>query len=147
MIKILAFETSCDDTSVAIVNQDYTVDACLTSSQFVHNEYGGVVPEIASRLHLKNILPLTQAALNVIDINDTTKKFGEVMPAFSANYSVESLDDTLTLAEEGLSEVEIARIESIINAGPTTESSVESTRTVPEGLGSDSASSSVRIFT
>ena len=64
MIKILAFETSCDDTSVAIVNQDYTVDACLTSSQFVHNEYGGVVPEIASRLHLKNILPLTEAVLN-----------------------------------------------------------------------------------
>ena len=61
--KILAFETSCDDTSVAIINSDYRVIVNLISSQTTHEDFGGVVPELASRLHLKNIMQLTQAAL------------------------------------------------------------------------------------
>ena len=61
--KILAFETSCDDTSVAIINSDYKVIVNLISSQTTHQDFGGVVPELASRLHLKNIMQLTQAAL------------------------------------------------------------------------------------
>lgn len=61
--KILAFETSCDDTSVAVVNSDYSVDVNLVSSQTTHEDFGGVVPELASRLHLKNIMQLTQGAL------------------------------------------------------------------------------------
>ena len=62
--KILAFETSCDDTSVAIINSDYKVIVNLISSQTTHEDFGGVVPELASRLHLKNIMQLTQAALS-----------------------------------------------------------------------------------
>ena len=61
--KILAFETSCDDTSVAIINSNFKVIVNLISSQTTHEDFGGVVPELASRLHLKNIMQLTQAAL------------------------------------------------------------------------------------
>ncbi len=57
---ILAFETSCDDTSVAIVDTNYKVYANLTSSQPIHNDFGGVVPELASRLHIKNITYLVE---------------------------------------------------------------------------------------
>lgn len=60
---ILAFETSCDDTAVAIVDSDYKVYINLISSQLEHNKYGGVVPEIASRLHIKSIMKLADLAL------------------------------------------------------------------------------------
>ncbi len=60
---ILAIETSCDDTSVALVDTNYRVLANLTSSQPEHARYGGVVPELASRLHLRNLMPLVRAAL------------------------------------------------------------------------------------
>ncbi len=64
MFKILAFETSCDDTSVSVIDSNYKVYANLISSQIAHEDFGGVVPELASRLHLKNIMKLTQAALD-----------------------------------------------------------------------------------
>jgi len=66
--KILAFETSCDDTSVAIINSDFKVIVNLISSQTTHEDFGGVVPELASRLHLKNIMHLTQAALTKAEL-------------------------------------------------------------------------------
>ena len=53
-IKILAFETSCDDTAVAIVENGATVLASIKVSQTEHNNWGGVVPEIAARLHAEN---------------------------------------------------------------------------------------------
>jgi len=64
MALILAFESSCDDTSVAIVDTDYNVKINLVSTQPEHLAFGGVLPELASRLHLKNILLLTQNALD-----------------------------------------------------------------------------------
>lgn len=63
MFKILAFETSCDDTSVAVIDSNFKVHANLISSQLTHEDYGGVVPELASRLHLKNIMMLTRMTL------------------------------------------------------------------------------------
>lgn len=60
---LLAFESSCDDTSVAIVDANYRVLCNLISTQPEHTEFGGVLPELASRLHMKNILYLTQRAL------------------------------------------------------------------------------------
>lgn len=63
MSLILAFESSCDDTSVAIVDTDFRVLCNLVSSQPEHQAFGGILPELASRLHLKNILYLTEAAL------------------------------------------------------------------------------------
>ncbi len=64
MALILAFESSCDDTSVAIVDTYYSVKVNLVSTQPEHLAFGGVLPELASRLHLKNILLLTQNALD-----------------------------------------------------------------------------------
>jgi N6-L-threonylcarbamoyladenine synthase len=60
---LLAFETSCDETSAAVVH-DGRVLASIVSSQIkLHAEYGGVVPELATREHLRNLLPVARAAL------------------------------------------------------------------------------------
>ena len=65
----LGIETSCDDTSVALVKDGKEILANLISSQIdIHKIYGGVVPEIASRKHLETINPLIQEALNVANI-------------------------------------------------------------------------------
>lgn len=62
MIKILAIESSCDDTSAAVL-WDNNVQANLIYNQTIHEQYGGVIPEAASREHVKNILPVIDAAL------------------------------------------------------------------------------------
>jgi N6-L-threonylcarbamoyladenine synthase len=62
-MKLLAVETSCDETSVAVV-QDGRILANVVSSQVkLHSEYGGIVPELAAREHLRNLLPVARAAL------------------------------------------------------------------------------------
>ena len=67
-MKILAFETSCDETSVAIVENGKNVLSNIVSSQInIHKEYGGVVPEIASRHHIENILPVLDEAMEKAD--------------------------------------------------------------------------------
>jgi len=63
MQKILAIESSCDDTSVAIINTKYQILAMHTSSQKEHLQFGGVLPELASRLHMKNIMYLVEHVL------------------------------------------------------------------------------------
>lgn len=63
MSLILAFESSCDDTSVAIVDTNFKVVINLVSTQTAHADFGGILPELASRLHQQNILHLTNAAL------------------------------------------------------------------------------------
>ena len=62
MPLILAIESSCDDTSAAVVH-DGRVLSNVTASQAVHVEYGGVVPEYASRAHQRNIMPTVAVAL------------------------------------------------------------------------------------
>lgn len=62
-MKILAIESSCDDTSVAIVEDGRKILANIISSQIdVHQAFGGVVPEIASRCHLEYIIPTLEEA-------------------------------------------------------------------------------------
>lgn len=61
-IYILGIESSCDDTSAAVVLGDKLLSN-VTASQDVHREYGGVVPELASRTHQQNIVPVVDAAL------------------------------------------------------------------------------------
>jgi N6-L-threonylcarbamoyladenine synthase len=62
-VRILAIESSCDETSAAVV-VDGVVRANVVSSQVkLHAEYGGVVPELAAREHLRNLLPVARAAL------------------------------------------------------------------------------------
>ena len=63
-MKILAIETSCDETSVAVVEDGKKVLSNIVSTQIeIHEQYGGVVPEIASRYHIENILPVFNEAL------------------------------------------------------------------------------------
>ena len=62
MITILGIESSCDDTSAAVV-RDGILLSNVIASQKVHEEYGGVVPELASRAHQQNIVPVVDAAL------------------------------------------------------------------------------------
>ncbi len=61
-IVILAIESSCDDTSSAVI-VDGILRSNVIASQKVHEEYGGVVPELASRAHQQNILPVVDTAL------------------------------------------------------------------------------------
>ncbi len=61
-ITILGIESSCDDTSAAVI-RDGLLLSNVIASQSVHEEYGGVVPELASRAHQQNIVPVVSAAL------------------------------------------------------------------------------------
>ncbi len=63
-LNILAIETSCDETSVAICS-DGTILSNIIASQKVHEQYGGVVPELASRAHMQHIVPVVSNALEV----------------------------------------------------------------------------------
>jgi len=60
---ILGIESSCDDTSAAII-KDEVILSNVIANQSVHSEYGGVVPELASRTHQQNIIPVVSKAIN-----------------------------------------------------------------------------------
>jgi N6-L-threonylcarbamoyladenine synthase len=63
-VTLLAIETSCDETSAAVI-RDGAILSNLVSSQIrLHAEYGGVVPELATREHLRNWMPVAQAAMD-----------------------------------------------------------------------------------
>lgn len=62
MTTILAIESSCDDTSAAVLRDGYLLSN-VTAGQAVHEAYGGVVPELASRAHQQNIVPVVDLAL------------------------------------------------------------------------------------
>src|SRR5947199_4386078 len=64
-MNILAIETSCDETSVAIVREGRHIMANAVASQIpLHQKYGGVVPELASRQHILTIVPILEEALS-----------------------------------------------------------------------------------
>ena len=67
-INILGIESSCDETSVAILSEDQ-VRVNLISSQHFHKSYGGVVPELSSRAHLQIVKPLVDSALHASNLN------------------------------------------------------------------------------
>src|ERR1044072_5023714 len=62
-MTLLALETSCDETSAAVVRDGLVLSNIVSSQIKLHAEYGGVVPELATREHLKNLQPVTEAAL------------------------------------------------------------------------------------
>jgi len=66
-VTILGIESSCDETSAAIT-QDNKVLSNIIANQTVHQNYGGVVPELASRAHQKNIVPVVQQAIDKANI-------------------------------------------------------------------------------
>ncbi len=62
-MTILAIETSCDETSAAVIRDGEVLSNIVASQTDVHAEYGGVVPELATRAHLRNLIPVTRTAL------------------------------------------------------------------------------------
>ncbi len=67
-MPLLAFETSCDETSAAVVSNGRVLSNVVSSQIRLHAEYGGVVPELAAREHLRNLMPVAQAALKQADL-------------------------------------------------------------------------------
>lgn len=71
----LGIESSCDDTAIAVLNGQHEVLSSMISSQISkHSQYGGVVPELASRMHQEAILPLLREVLNESGIEDPSKE-------------------------------------------------------------------------
>lgn len=68
-VNILGIETSCDETAAAVVADGTNVKSSIVTSQAkLHEKYGGVVPEIASRAHIENIYPVITEALNTANV-------------------------------------------------------------------------------
>ena len=67
-ITILGIESSCDDTSAAVI-KNAKILSNIVANQDVHQEYGGVVPELASRAHQQNIVPVVNQALKIANIS------------------------------------------------------------------------------
>ena len=72
-MRILAFETSCDETAVAVVRDGRWIESNLIASQVeLHRPFGGIVPEAASRAHLTNIVPLLEDTLAALERDGRT---------------------------------------------------------------------------
>lgn len=67
-VFLLAIESSCDDTAAAVLHNDKVLSN-VVARQSIHEEYGGVVPELASRAHQQNIVPVIDVALKKANIN------------------------------------------------------------------------------
>ena len=67
-IYILGIESSCDDTSAAVLKNDKVLSNII-ANQDIHKKYGGVVPELASRAHLSNIIPTVESAIKEAKIS------------------------------------------------------------------------------
>jgi N6-L-threonylcarbamoyladenine synthase len=67
-VYILGIESSCDDTSCAVTENEFLLSN-VTANQKIHEQYGGVIPELASRDHQKNIVPTADAALKKAGVN------------------------------------------------------------------------------
>lgn len=66
-VFILSIESSCDDTAAAVLHNDKVLSN-VVANQLIHNQYGGVVPELASRAHQQNIVPVIDAALKKANV-------------------------------------------------------------------------------
>ena len=79
-MTILGIESSCDETSAAVIDSDSILSNIITT-QKIHEEYGGVVPEFASRAHVKLLVPiikkaLTEAGKSLNDIDGLAVTYG-----------------------------------------------------------------------
>ena len=81
-MKILGIETSCDDTAVGIVEDGRNIISNIVFSQAdMHSEFGGIIPEVASREHIVKIIPginkaLNEARMNLNDIDAVSVTYG-----------------------------------------------------------------------
>jgi len=69
MVTVLAIETSCDETAVAVVKNRQVLSSIVASQISIHQQYGGVVPEVASRKHLETINFAIAQALQEANLN------------------------------------------------------------------------------
>ncbi|MGE0601513.1 MAG: tRNA (adenosine(37)-N6)-threonylcarbamoyltransferase complex transferase subunit TsaD [Dehalococcoidia bacterium] len=68
-MKVLAIESSCDETAAAVIEDGRIMHSSIVASQIdLHAKYGGVVPEVASRQHLRNIVPVVKEALETANV-------------------------------------------------------------------------------
>ena len=79
-VTILGIESSCDETSAAVC-VDGKVLSNIIANQTVHEKYGGVVPELASRAHIQNIVPVVDTALREAEISWSMSPGGEQITA------------------------------------------------------------------
>src|SRR5687768_13429678 len=82
---LAAIETSCDETSVAVVRDGLILSSVVSSQIKLHSEYGGVVPELATREHLRNLLPVAREAfqrakIQAADLNAVAATQGPGLP-------------------------------------------------------------------
>jgi N6-L-threonylcarbamoyladenine synthase len=85
-LNLLAFETSCDETSAAVVRDGAVLANVIATQTDLHAEYGGVVPELATRQHLRNLLPvarqvLRQAGLTPAELDAVAATQGPGLPS------------------------------------------------------------------
>lgn len=66
-LTLLAIESSCDDTAAAVIKNGHILSN-VVANQSIHEKYGGIVPELASRAHQKNIIPVVEGALDKANI-------------------------------------------------------------------------------
>ena len=70
MVNVLGIETSCDETAVGVVSNGYLLRSNIIASQIeIHAQYGGIVPELASRQHIRDISATVNSALTTAGIN------------------------------------------------------------------------------
>src|SRR5262245_56998305 len=68
-MTLLAIETSCDETSAAVIREGEVLSNVVSSQTKLHTEYGGVVPELATREHLRNLTPVIREALQIAKVS------------------------------------------------------------------------------
>ncbi|NUO84171.1 tRNA (adenosine(37)-N6)-threonylcarbamoyltransferase complex transferase subunit TsaD, partial [candidate division KSB1 bacterium] len=68
-MPLLAIETSCDETCAAVMSDDAHLLSNVVASQEIHEQYGGVVPELASRMHLQHIAGVVRKALERAEVS------------------------------------------------------------------------------
>jgi N6-L-threonylcarbamoyladenine synthase len=62
-MRVLGVESSCDDTAAAVLAEGTVLSSVVASQDAIHRQYGGIVPELASRSHMRNIIPVIEQAL------------------------------------------------------------------------------------
>ena len=87
--RLLALETSCDDTCAAVLDGPRILSSVISSQDAAHERFGGIVPEVASRQHLELTVPVVEAALaeagTSLDEVDAVARSGTVRHMMSAS--------------------------------------------------------------
>ena len=91
---VVALESSCDETACAVLKNGQVLSSVISSQIDIHKEYGGVVPEIASRNHVVNVEPVVAEALEKAGITAAEKE-GAVRFSFGSETTREAMQELL----------------------------------------------------